>query len=206
MNMKKKSMKLAVILLSLVTLTSCKLPFSKKGNSEADQQVQVPISVGYITDKVNCRQSEILAEKYGIKITDEDLKAFVEGNYGSETSENPSKASDILTNPYYLKQLVGEKEAYSSYIQAYVDSKIREKIDNTPVEMLQEEIDQYKTEYKEYFDGIGIPEPDRDEYVKALKKTFNIERQLDADRAAAESQAIKEIVGQYNSNLVQGLK
>lgn len=199
--MSKRMKKFATVVLVLVmcvsTLTACKMPFSDKGSGSEGKHAKVDVTPGYLSDKISYLAAEKVAEKYGIPMDLDSIKAYVDQNYGDNKVNTPS---DMLTNIESIKKIVGEEEAYKSYAQVYVESKAREIAQKDSSNMTPEEIQEYKTQYKDYLDSLGIPEGERDNYVQKLKQIFTQDDMVDTEFAKAMDQATTEVIKEINPN------
>lgn len=194
-----------ILVLSLIAfmcssmLTACKMPFSGKGGKSGGKEAKVELTPGYLNDKISYLASEKVAKKYGIPMDLDSIKSYVDQNYGSNKVNTPS---DMLTNIESMKQIVGEEEAYKSYAQVYVESKAREIAQKDSENMTPEEIKEYKTQYKDYLDSLGIPEGERDNYVQKLKQIFTQDDMVDTEFAKAMDEATKEVINDINPNAI----
>lgn len=190
--MKVKKIATALLALTLcVSVVGC----SKKGKKSGDAETkQVPISAGYLEDEVNYRAAKIVAEKYKIDLSSDKLKAFVNSNYGNE---KVSDATDLLTTKTALEAVVGEDKSLESYAQLYVEQELRNVLAEQEGQMTPEEIEEYKVNYKDYLDRIGIPEDQRAEYVKTLKDTYVIQEKITGEWDKAVKSATLDVFNEY---------
>lgn len=201
--MSKRIKKITTIALVMImcasSLTACKIPFSGKGGNSEGKHEKVEVTPGYLSDKISYLAAEKVAKKYGIPMDLDSIKAYVDQNYGDNKINTPS---DILTNIESMKKIIGEEEAYKSYAQVYVESKAREIAQKDSSNMTPEEIQEYKTQYKDYLDSLGIPEGERDSYVQKLKQIFTQDDMVDTEFAKAMDQATTEVIKEINPSAI----
>lgn len=198
----KSKLIIALLGITLITSGCSKLGFGKKDKGQEGPSTKtVEITPAYLSEEASYRAAKMMADKYSIDFSDEAILNYVESNYSTDSDK--SNPRDLLNSISVLKRAVGDKGICKAYAQVYVNNKIKEQQKSKSSNISPEEMERYKTDYKDYLDRLGIPEEEREQYIIKLKEAYEGQQKLDSEMKAALDEASKEVLKEYAPDTVK---
>lgn len=205
----KKILLVGIMTIGILTSTGCGkvkelIPGKKSEKASATQTMERPTTLGHYQDMVSQRTAIILAQKYGIDISQEAIQEFITNVVGDDLI-SPTELIDINNNPEVIKAIIGDAGYIKSFIPPYVEEKLAEILEEEHSDIGEEELTAAVEEYSDYLDSLGVKDEARRDYVQHILSLENMTMQMDQEFYVAYAEAAVELMEIFTPEYLESL-